>query len=88
MTDTDRLSLLRTARDLLTVAMGQEIECPNCGAHVEVPGRALSSTVRELRAVLMEIEMIPGSSEETDLDRLADGITDDLAVRRQRRTTG
>lgn len=82
--DTDRLSLLRVARDLLAEALTAEQECPNCGAHIDVKAADLPQVSRELRAVLAEIDKIPGSGEVSDLDRLAD----DLEERRRRRQTG
>ena len=81
MTDTDRLSLLRDARDRLVDAMNGELTCRQCSRGVDPP---LAGVVRELRAVLQEIDKIPGSGEVTPLDRLAD----DLEERRRKRQTG
>ena len=81
---TDRLALLETARDLLAEALTAEQECPNCGAHIDVKTADLPQVSRELRAVLLDIDKIPGSGEVTPLDKLAD----DLAERRRRRQTG
>jgi hypothetical protein len=86
--DTDRLSLLRRARDLLADALATESECSACGAHIEVKSADLPQVSRELRAVLAEIDKIPGSGEVSDLDLLADGIVTDLDERRRRRTAG
>lgn len=83
--DTDRLALLRDARDRLVAAMNGELICRQCERGVDPP---LAGVIRELRAVLTEIEKIPGSSEVTPLDELADGITDDLAKRRRKRSAG
>jgi len=65
--------------------MNGELTCRQCARGVDPP---LAGVIRELRAVLAEIEKIPGSSEVTPLDQLADGITDDLAKRRRRRSAG
>lgn len=81
----DRLALLREARDRLVTAMNGELTCRQCARGVDPP---LAGVIRELRAVLAEIEKIPGSSEVTPLDQLADGITDDLEKRRRKRATG
>jgi hypothetical protein len=70
----DRLALLEHSRDKLFAAM----EDP------ELKPADLAALSRELRAVLLEIEKIPGSGEVTPLDRLAD----DLEERRRRRQTG
>lgn len=74
----DRLILLQASRDLLVDALNS----------ADVKPAELAQLSRELRAVLVEIEKIPGSSEVTPLDRLADGITDDLAQRRRKRSAG
>lgn len=81
MTDTDRLSLLRDARDRLVDAMNGDLVCRQCSRGVDPP---LAGVIRELRAVLLEIDKIPGSGEVTPLDRLAD----DLEERRRKRQTG
>jgi hypothetical protein len=83
--DSDRLGLLRGARDRLVEAMNGDLNCRSCGRGVDPP---LAGVIRELRAVLAEIDGIPGSGEVTPLDDLAGGITDDLAARRARRETG
>ena len=83
--DTDRLELLREARDRLVAAMNGELICRQCERGVDPP---LAGVIRELRAVLAEIEKIPGSSEVTPLDQLADGISDDREKRRRRRSAG
>lgn len=86
--DTDRLSLLRAARDLLAEALTTGHECPACGAQLDVGSAELPQVSRELRAVLAEIDKIPGSGEVSELDRLADGIVADLDDHRRRRTSG
>jgi hypothetical protein len=78
----DRLSLLRDARDRLVEAMNGELTCRQCARGVDPP---IASVIRELRAVLLEIDKIPGSGEVSDLDRLADGILTDLDEERKRR---
>jgi hypothetical protein len=83
--DSDRLSVLQEARDRLIAAMNGDLTCRQCARGVDPP---LAGVIRELRAVLAEIEKIPGSGEVTPLDHLADGITDDLAARRAKREAG
>lgn len=85
MTGTDRLSLLVEARDRLVSAMSGELTCRVCAKGVDPP---LAGLVRELRAVLAEIDAIPGSGEVTPLDTLAGDIRDDLAARRAARPAG
>lgn len=85
MADSDRLTVLRDARDRLVSAMNGELTCRQCARGVDPP---LAGVVRELRAVLAEIESMPGASEVTPLDGIADGITDDLAERRRKRPAG
>lgn len=77
----DRLSILVEARDRLVAAMNGELTCRQCARGVDPP---LAGVIRELRAVLLEIEKIPGSGEVTPLDRLAD----ELEERRRKRTAG
>jgi hypothetical protein len=77
---TDRLTVLLAARDRLIDAMSGDLACRVCAKGVDPP---LAGVVRELRAVLLEIDQIPGSGEVTDLDRLADGVQDELAARRR-----
>jgi hypothetical protein len=83
--DTDRLSLLVEARDRLVLAMNAELSCRVCAKGVDPP---LAGVVRELRAVLLEIDQMPGSGEVMPLDNLAGGIADDLAKRRAAREAG
>lgn len=73
---TDRLSLLIEARERLI----SELRLAE--------GAAVAALSRELRAVLIEIDQIPGSGEVTPLDNLAGGIADDLAARRAKREAG
>lgn len=68
----DRLILLQASRDLLVDALNS----------ADVKPGELAQLSRELRAVLLEIDKIPGSGEVTPLDKLAD----DLAERRRRKT--
>lgn len=70
----DRLILLQASRDLLVDALNSS----------DVRPGELAQLSRELRAVLLEIDKIPGSGEVTPLDKLAD----DLEERRRRRKTG
>lgn len=70
----DRLILLQASRDLLVDALNSE----------DVKPGELAQLSRELRAVLADIDKIPGSGEVTPLDKLAD----DLEERRRRRKTG
>ncbi len=81
----DRLTLLREARDRLLAAMNGELTCRQCARGVDPP---LAGVVRELRAVLLEIDKIPGSGEVSDLDRLADGIVADLDAQRRKHKAG
>lgn len=86
--DATRLSLLVEARDKLVDqirADHTEDLCRKCGGQLTSP---LPALVRELRAVLLEIEKTPGSGEVTPLDQLADGIIGDLDERRRRRAAG
>lgn len=83
--DNDRLALLRDARDRLVEAMNGDLTCRLCGKGVDPP---LAGVIRELRAVLLEIDKIPGSGEVSDLDRLADGIVADLDAQRRKRAAG
>lgn len=83
--DTDRLSLLRAARDRLVEAMSGDLACRVCGKGVDPP---LAGVVRELRAVLTEIDKVPGSGEVSNLDLIADGIVADLDAQRRKRATG
>lgn len=83
--DSDRLSVLRDARDRLITAMNGELTCRQCARGVDPP---LAGVIRELRAVLLEIDKIPGSGEVSDLDRLADGIVADLDAQRRKRSAG
>jgi hypothetical protein len=85
LADTDRLPLLIEARDKLRAAMNADLTCRACAKGVDPP---LAGVVRELRAVLLEIDQMPGSGEVTPLDELAGGIADDLAARRAAREAG
>lgn len=85
MPESDRLELLREARDRLVAAMNGDLTCRQCSRGVDPP---LAGVVRELRAVLLEIDKIPGSGEVSPLDRLADGIVADLDKQRRKRTAG
>lgn len=88
MADVDRLSLLILARDTLVSALAGSMTCPNCEAQLDIPGDGLPGLVRELRAVLAEIEKMPGAGEVSELDHLADGIADEVAARRRAREAG
>lgn len=85
MADNERLDLLRAARDRLVEAMSGDLICRACARGVDPP---LPSVVRELRAVLDEIDRIPGSGEVSSLDVLADGIVSSLDARRRKREAG
>lgn len=85
MTDIDRLTLLRLARDTLVAkieAGEDDTTCRKCGGPIAT---SLPALVRELRATLVEIDAMPGADEVSELDRLASRVTDDLADRRARR---
>ncbi len=75
MTDVDRLSLLNEARDQLVRAMTGELTCRACARGVDPP---LAGVVRELRAVLAEIDTLAAPEEESEIERLRD----DLAAKR------
>lgn len=75
MTDVDRLSLLEISRDRLVEAITGELTCRLCARGVDPP---LAGAVRELRAVLSEIEALSGPQEESEIERLRD----DLAAKR------
>lgn len=83
--DDSRLALLVAARDRLVEAMSGDLVCRACSRGVDPP---LAGVIRELRAVLTEIDMIPGSGEVSPLDILASGIVSDLAEHRRKRATG
>jgi hypothetical protein len=51
-------------------------------------GRTLVAVLKELRTVVAELDALPGSGEVSELDRLADGVADDLATRRKTRIAG
>ena len=70
----DRLTLLERSRDKILDAMSVD----------DLKPADLAQLSRELRAVLAEIDKIPGSGEVTPLDRLAD----ELEERRRKRQTG
>lgn len=85
VTDVDRITLLRLARDTLVTkieAGEDDTMCRKCGGPIAT---SLPALVRELRATLVEIDAMPGAGEVTDLDRLAGRVADDLADRRARR---
>lgn len=75
----DRLYLLRAARDRLVTAMNGDLTCRSCSRGLDPP---LPGLIRELRAVLTEIDQVPGSGEVTSLDLIAGAVTDQLAARR------
>lgn len=52
-------------------------------------GRVVPAIAKELRAVLLEIDKLPGGEEKSELDRIAESIpADELAQRRTRRKPG
>lgn len=81
----DRLSVLRKARDLLISSMSDVRPCGSCGHDMEFPALALPQVVRELRAVLSEIDSIDDSGEVSGLDQRAAQVADELAAARDRR---
>lgn len=85
MANDERLTQLRAARDRLIEAMNGELICRACARGVDPP---LPSVIRELRAVLTEIDQVPGSGEVTPLDLLADGIVASLADHKRKRASG
>jgi len=72
-----RLALLRDARDRLVAAMNGELTCRQCARGVDPP---LAGVIRELRAVLTEIEGLDVTEEES----LSDVLRDELAAKRAR----
>lgn len=52
-------------------------------------GRVVAAIAKELRAVLLEIDKLPGGEEKSELDRIAESIpADELAPRRANRKSG
>lgn len=73
----DRLETLREARDRLIAAMNGELTCRQCERGVDPP---LAGVIRELRAVLAEIDGLDVNEEVS----LAHELRDDLAAKRAR----
>jgi hypothetical protein len=55
----------------------------------ELDARSVAVVAKELRAVIAEIDKLPGGEEKSDLDRIAESIPpDELAARRANRQPG
>lgn len=54
----------------------------------EADERTAPPLAQRLVAVIAELDSLPGGREVTKLDRIAAGVTDELAVRRADRVTG
>lgn len=85
----DRAKSLRVLRDRLAQELDEERaavhrrECHCvCGA---TDGRTTVAIIKELRAVIAELDAMPAEEEDTRLDRIAAARADDLAARRTRR---
>jgi len=85
----DRPSTLRILRDRLAEELDEERaathrrECTCvCGMG---DGRVVVAIIKELRAVVEELDGLPVAEEDTRLDRIAAARADDLAARRSRR---
>lgn len=78
MADVDRLSLLEAARDQLVNAMNGELTCRACARGVDPP---LAGVVRELRAVLAEIDALAVPEGKSEIERLRDEVAAKRAMR-------
>jgi hypothetical protein len=72
----DRVKALTAVRDRLAAELGV------------AGGSAVASISRELRIILIELEQLGVRAEVSPLDRLADGVTANIADYRARRATG
>lgn len=55
---------------------------------VAADDRTAPQLVMRLQSVLNELDALPGGQAVSKLDRIAAGVTDDLAARRTKRATG
>lgn len=85
----DRAGTLRALRDRLAEELDEERaalhrrECSCvCGMG---DGRVIVAIIKELRAVVEELDGLPVEEEESRLDRIAAGRADEVAQRRARR---
>lgn len=85
----DRPSTLRVLRNRLAEELDEERaalhrrECScTCGMG---DGRVVVAIIKELRAVVEELDQLPMDEEESRLDAIAAARADDLATRRSRR---
>jgi len=85
----DRAATLRVLRDRLAEELDEERaaehrrECSCvCGMG---DGRVIVAIIKELRAVVEELDGLPATDEESELDRIAAGRADEVAERRTRR---
>lgn len=71
----DRVKSLKAIRDKIATLLR------------DADDRTAAALGKELRAVMAEIDSLPGGREVSELDRIADGVAIDLAAeRRQRRS--
>jgi len=72
----DRRASLEAVRDKLAELL------------VDASDRTAAGLAQRLVAVIAELDALPGGREVSKLDRIAAGVTDDLALRRATRRTG
>ena len=88
----DRAKTLRVLRDRLA----EELDLERAATHRREctcvcgmgDGRVIVAIIKELRAVVEELDGLPVEEEESRLDRIAAARADDLAARRTRRVAG
>lgn len=77
----DRAADLIKARGRLMGIIEGTVYCAACGS---AAGGSIPAAVRELRAVLVELESLPGAGEVDPLDQLANSAVTSLAEYRNR----
>ena len=91
LTAPERVRALRALKTLLATALEPPEHQEGCPCECGPPpgdGRVLAALSRELRAVLLEIEKLPGVEEDDPLDHIAASVEDELAPRRAARQSG